>query len=67
MQSEQSSVRANALVNDWWNLGRLRQLSEIRAGIEGVTNEDIMRHLKEYPVSPVTLLTLGPKALELPK
>ncbi len=65
MQSELSSVRASALVNDWWNLGRLRSLEEIRAAIEGVTNENIMRHLKEFPVSPVTLITLGPKSLEL--
>ena len=67
MQSESSSVRANALVNDWWNLNRLRELSEIRSAIEAVTNEDIRRHLAEYPVSPVTLVTLGPKELELPK
>ncbi len=67
MQSELSSVRASALVNDWWNLGRLRELGEIRAGIESVTNEDIMRHVTEYPVSPVTLVTLGPKQLELPQ
>lgn len=67
MQGEHSSIRANALVNDWWNLGRLRSLEEIRAGIEAVTNEDIMRHLREFPVSPVTLVTLGPKPLEIPQ
>ena len=66
MQSELSAVRANALVNDWWNLGRLRELSEIREGIEAVKSEDIVRHSTEYPVRPVTLVTLGEKSLELP-
>ncbi len=65
MQSESSSSRASALVNDWWNLGRLRTLSEIRQGIESVTNEDIKRHFSNYPVRPVTLVTLGPKAADL--
>ncbi|MFN8389068.1 MAG: pitrilysin family protein [Bdellovibrionota bacterium] len=63
MQSELSSVRVSALVNDWWNLGRLRTLKEIRDAIENVTNEDIVQHLAHFPVSPVTLVTLGPKGL----
>lgn len=66
MQSELSSVRAAALVNDWWNMGRLRTLEEIKTGIDAVTAEDIARYVECYPVSPVTLATLGPKKLELP-
>jgi predicted Zn-dependent peptidase len=65
MQSEMSSVRASALVNDWWNLGRLRTLSEIREAIEAVRNEDIVRYCEHFPVAPVTLVTLGPKSLEV--
>lgn len=67
MQSELSSVRASALVNDWWNLRRLRTLEEIKAGIEAVTSNDIKNHLERCPVDPVTLVTLGSKPLELPK
>lgn len=67
MQSELSSIRSSALVNDSWNLGRIRTLEEIRNGIEEVSNEAIVRHLAAYPVSPITLVTLGPKQLELPK
>lgn len=67
MQSELSSVRSSALVNDWWNLRRLRTIGEIKSGIEAVTSEDILRYLTRCPVSPVTLVTLGPKSLELPQ
>jgi predicted Zn-dependent peptidase len=66
MQSELSSVRCAALVNDWWNMGRLRTLEEIKTGIDAVTAEDIARHVKHHPVSPITLATLGPKKLEFP-
>ena len=66
MQGEFSSSRASGLVNDWWNLGRVRTLAEIRDAIDSVTSADIERHMREYPVAPVTLVTLGPKALELP-
>ena len=67
MQSELSSIRSSALINDWWNLGSLRTLEEIKAGIDSVTAADIVRHAEAFPVHPVTLVTLGPKALELPK
>lgn len=64
MHSETSSVRASALVNDWWNLGRLRELEEIKIGIDKVSNEDIMRFQKEFPLTAITLVTLGPKKVE---
>ncbi len=64
MHSETSSVRASSLVNDWWNLGRLRELEEIKAGIDLVTNQDIVRFQKEFPVAAITLVTLGPKKVE---
>ncbi|MBP9838051.1 MAG: insulinase family protein [Proteobacteria bacterium] len=65
MQSESSSARASALVNDWWNLSRLRTIEEIRKGIESVTAEDIVRFVKKHPVSPVTMVTLGPKKVNI--
>ena len=66
MQSELSSVRASALANDWWNLGRARSLEEIKSGIDAVTAKDIAEYLRQWPVSPITLATLGPKKVELP-
>jgi predicted Zn-dependent peptidase len=66
MQSESTSARSSALINDWWNLGRLRTLSEIKAGVEGVTSSDIVAYYKECPPKPITLVALGPKSLEIP-
>lgn len=65
MQSELSSVRAGSIVHDWWNLGQVRTVEEVKRGIEAVTAADIVRHLEQFPVQGVTLVTLGPKALEL--
>lgn len=67
MQSELSSVRSSALVNDWWNLGRLRTLEEIKQGIDAVTPESIARFAAEHPVADVTMVTLGGRALEVPR
>jgi len=65
MQSESSSGRASALSSDWWNLGRLRTLEEIKEGIESVTEGSLISYAKKYPVSPITLVTLGVKELSL--
>ena len=65
MQGESSSARASSIVNDWWHLSRVRSLQEIKDSIDRVTADDIARHLGEYPVSPVTVVTLGPKELKL--
>lgn len=65
MQGEASSARASSLVNDWWNLRRVRSLQEIKTAIDGVTNEMLIKHVQQFPPSPITLVTLGKKPLEL--
>lgn len=67
MQGELSASRASALVNDWWNIGQVRSLEDIKRAIDAVTDADIRRHLLAFPVSPITLVSLGSKAMELPK
>lgn len=66
MRSESSSVRSASLVNDWWNLQRVRTLEEVKSGIDTVTIADIEQYARAFPVEPVTLMTLGPKPLEIP-
>ena len=65
MQGEVSSVRASALVNDWWSIGRIRPIEEVKSEIDKVTSKDIVRHLENFPVRPITLVTLGDKQLSL--
>ncbi|MCB0358860.1 MAG: insulinase family protein, partial [Bdellovibrionales bacterium] len=67
IQSESSSIRASQLVNDWWSMGRVRSLEEIKQAVDAVSKEAIVRYLERFPVSPVTLVTLGKKPLELPQ
>jgi predicted Zn-dependent peptidase len=66
IHGESTSSRASSLVNDWWNLGRVRSLAEIKNAIDAVSSKDIERHIEQFPVAPLTLVTLGPTALELP-
>ncbi|MCC6933414.1 MAG: insulinase family protein [Deltaproteobacteria bacterium] len=65
INAENTSLRASALINDWWNLGRLRELDEIKANIDAVQISDIEAHLAQYPVQAVTMVTLGNRQLEL--
>ncbi len=67
MQSELSSSRVNGIVNDWFNLGRLRTLDEIKDGIDAVTSSDLSKYAEEYPISPISLVTLGSKPLSIPE
>jgi predicted Zn-dependent peptidase len=65
MQSESSNARASAIASDWWNLRRIRTLQEIKDGIDQVEESSLTEYAKKYPVSPVTLVTLGVKKLSL--
>ena len=65
MQGELSSARSSALVNDWWNLSRVRSIDEIKDAIDAVNAKDIERYAKEFPACPITLVTLGSKKLEV--
>jgi len=67
LSSESSSSRAGSIVSDIWNLGRVRTLDEIKQAIDNVTGDHLERHLNEYTVSPITLMTLGQKGLEIPQ
>lgn len=65
MQGESTSSRASSIANDWWNLKRVRTLSEIKENIDKVTAKDIISYANAYPVSGVTLAVLGSKNLSL--
>ena len=65
MQGEITAIRAAGLLADWWNLGRIRPLEEIKQGIDQVSNQDIIRHANDFPIRAVTLVSLGPKKISL--
>jgi predicted Zn-dependent peptidase len=65
LSSESSYNRANSIAADFWNFGKVRSIESIKQGIDAVTNEDIKRHLCEYPVVAKTLVTLGNAKLKM--
>lgn len=65
MQEESTSARAGALASDWYYLGRVRTLEEIQEAIENLSPESIIDYSRRYPPANPTLVTLGPKALDI--
>lgn len=65
MQQESSGARASSLARDWYHLGRVTTLEEVRKGIEELTVPAILEHLREHPARDFTILTLGPQPLEV--
>jgi predicted Zn-dependent peptidase len=65
MQEESTSARAGTLASDWYYLGRVRSFDEIQSAIDSLTPETIVGHLKRFPAKDFTIVTLGPKPLEM--
>ena len=62
MQEESTSSRAGALASDWYFLGRIRSLEEIKKAIGALTPKGIVEHVRRYPARNFTIVTLGPKS-----
>ena len=65
MQQESTSARALALASDWYNLGGVRSFDEIQAAVNALTPESIVAHVRRCPPADFTIVTLGPKPLEV--
>jgi predicted Zn-dependent peptidase len=65
MQEESTSARASSLASDWYNLGRIRSFEEILAGVNSLSPQRIVAHLRKYPPRDFTVVTLGPKPLQV--
>jgi predicted Zn-dependent peptidase len=66
MQEESTSARAGSLASDWYYLGRVRTFDEIQSAINGLTPRGIADHVRRVPPRDFSIVTLGPKALQLP-
>ena len=65
MQEESTSARAGTLASDWYFLGRVRGIDEIQSAIDSLMPETIVDHLRRCPPRDFTIVTLGPKPLNL--
>ena len=66
MQQESSSSRSSSIARDWYHLGRVRSLEEVGALVDNLSCEAINDYLAKHPPRNFTIVTLGPKALEVP-
>ena len=66
MQQESTSARSALLTRDWYFLGRVRTLDEVEAIVDGLSADEINRYLASHRPEKFTIVTLGPKALEVP-
>jgi predicted Zn-dependent peptidase len=66
MQQESSSARSGALARDWYYLGHVRTLDEVSAIVDALTPESINAYLAAHRPGDFTIVTLGPRPLEVP-
>ncbi len=65
LQSESSSSRAGAIASDYYILGRVRSLDEIKDKIEQTTVDSILAFLRNSPFRDFTVVTIGPKQVKV--
>jgi predicted Zn-dependent peptidase len=65
LQSESSSSRAGAIGSDYYMLGRVRGLDEIKDKIEQTTVDSVLTFLRNNKFKDFTVVTIGPKEVEI--
>ncbi len=65
MQQESSSARSSMIAVDWHHLGRVRTLDEVGRLVDELSCESINAYLAEHPPRDFTIVTLGPRPLEV--
>ena len=65
LQSESSSSRAGAIASDYYMLGRIRSLDEIKNNIEATTVDSVQEFLRKNPFRNFTIVTIGPAQLTI--
>ncbi|MFA5553789.1 MAG: pitrilysin family protein [Phycisphaerae bacterium] len=61
LSSESSSSRAGQIAGDYYLLGRVRSLDEIKQKIDQTSVESVTQYLKNNPFKHYTVVTIGPK------
>jgi predicted Zn-dependent peptidase len=65
LQSESSSSRAGGIGSDYYMLGSVRSLDEIKDRIEQTTVDSVLGFLRENRFKDFTVVTIGPKEITL--
>jgi len=64
LQSESSSSRAGGIGSDYYMLGKVRSLDEIKNKIEETSVDSVLRFLRNNKFKDFTVVTIGPKCLK---
>lgn len=62
---ESTGSRAGTLASDWFHLGRIRRLDEVRQAIDNLTPASIVEHVRRLPPKDFTIVTLGAESLRI--
>ncbi|MGB2864027.1 MAG: insulinase family protein, partial [Sedimentisphaerales bacterium] len=65
LQSESSSSRAGSIGSDYYILGRVRSLDEIKEKIEATSVDSVLAFLRANPFREFTVVTIGPKQVNV--
>ncbi len=65
LQSESSSSRAGAIGGDYYMLGRVRTLDEVKEKIEATSVDSVLGFLRDNPFRDFTVVTIGPKEVHV--
>ncbi len=64
-QQESSYGRSSAVARDWYHLGRVRTLEEVGKIVDALTVDSINAYLAKHPPGDFSIVTLGPKPLNM--
>lgn len=65
MQSESSSSRAGSIAGDYYMLGKVRTLDEIKKEIDKASVDSVLNFLRENRFRDFTVVTIGPKEVKV--
>jgi len=65
MQSESSSSRAGGIATDYYMLGRVRTLDEIKSEIDKTSVDSVLGFLQANRFADFTVVTIGPKEVKV--
>jgi predicted Zn-dependent peptidase len=65
MQSESSASRAGSIAGDYYMLGKVRLLDEIKTAIDRTTVDSVLGFLRKKPFKDFTVVTIGPKEIKV--
>jgi len=63
MAQESSGSRSSSLARNWYHLGRVVTLEEVRSKIEALTVPTVLDYVHAHPAQDFSILTIGPAAL----